>query len=291
MKNPRDMDNVRMKLLRECSRPGFAEVARFSKPVGGDRIEGPSIRFAEAALRCMGNVVPESMVIWDDDEKRIIRVSVTDIESNLTYSTDIVVMKTVERQRLQKGQQPLSSRTNSQGKIVYTVRATEDDLLTKQNAQVSKAIRTQGLRLLPGDILEECMDQVMETQRKRDAQDPDAARKKLLDAFGKLNIMPSQLAEYLGHGTDQLVPAELADLRAVYSAISDGETTWAALTASKKPDADSEGPSDAQKAVAAVKAKLAEKQGKAASPAQQKAAEAVNATGETVDQKQTSLIK
>ncbi|HYG12344.1 MAG TPA: hypothetical protein VD835_20545, partial [Pyrinomonadaceae bacterium] len=77
MQRPRDMDTVRTKLLKECSRPGFAKVARYSKPVGGSKIEGPSIRFAEAALRCMGNVVPESFVVWDDEEKRVVRVSVT----------------------------------------------------------------------------------------------------------------------------------------------------------------------------------------------------------------------
>lgn len=282
MKNPRDMETVRVKLLKECARPGFADVARYSKPVGRDKIEGPSIRFAEAALRCMGNAVPESTVIWDDDEKRIVRVSVTDIESNLTYSTDVVVAKTVERSRLSDGQQALGSRTNSRGSIVYLVRATEDDLLNKQNAQISKALRTNGLRLLPGDILEECMDRVLETQKNRDAKDPDAARRKLLDAFAKLDVLPNQLAEYLGHDISQMVPAELSELRAVYQALADGETTWAALMASKKPGEEGAEKSDAQKAVDAVKAKLAAKQGKSA--AEQKAAAAVGGQ-QTIDAK------
>lgn len=282
MKNPRDMETVRVKLLKDCQRPGFADVARYAKPVGNDKIEGPSIRFAEAVLRCMGNVVPESMVIWDDEEKRIIRVSVTDIESNLTYSTDVVVAKTVERSRLQDGQIALSQRSNSRGKIVYTVRATEDDLLNKQNAQVSKALRTAALRLLPGDILEECMDKVLETQRKRDSADPDAAKRKLLDAFAKLNVMPSQIGEYLGHDVSQLVPAELTELRAVYAALEQGETTWQALIASKKPTEDGEPQSDAQKAVEAVKAQLAAKKAGPASAAAAKAAAAVNAGQQSI---------
>lgn len=259
MKNPRNWDQVRFKLLSECSRPGFAEVARYSKPVAGSKIEGPSIRFAEAALRCMTNISPSSVVIWDDEEKRIIRVSVTDIESNLTYEQDVVVAKTVERQRLQDGQQALSSRTNSSGKTTYTVRATEDDLLNKQAAQVSKALRTQALRLLPGDILEECMDTVLETQRKRDAADPAAAKKKILDAFAKIGVTPKQLAEYLGHDTAQIVEAEMAELRAVFAAIQQGEATWQAVMATKK-GGDEESGSAAQKAVDAVKAKIAAKQ-------------------------------
>jgi len=261
-RNPRDWDNVRTKLLKECQRPRFADVARWSKPVGRDKIEGPSIRFAEAALRCMGNVAPETMVIWDDEEKRIVRVAITDCESNLSYSTDVVVQKTVERSSVKEGQQVLGSRLNSYGKPVYLVRATEDDLLNKQNSAISKALRTAALRILPGDILEECMDLVVKVQQDRDAKDPDAARKAILDAFAKLNIMPSQLAEYVGHDTAQLVPAELIDLRAVFSAIQQGETTWAALMASKKPSDDDKPSAEgqaAQKAVDAVKAKLAAK--------------------------------
>ena len=48
---PRDMDTVRVKLLKDCERPGFAAVARYSVPRGGKKIQGPSIRFAEAAAR------------------------------------------------------------------------------------------------------------------------------------------------------------------------------------------------------------------------------------------------
>jgi hypothetical protein len=258
MQRPRDLDTVRAKLLKECSRPGFADVARYAKPIGGDKkIEGPSIRFAEAALRCMGNITPASNVVWDDDKKRVIRVGVTDVEANLTYETDVVIEKTVERKFLKKGQQALGSRVNSYGDPVYLVAATEDDLLNKQNAQISKALRTLGLRLLPGDILEECMDQVIRTQNDRDAKDPDAAKKRLLDAFSKLGVLPNQIAEYLGHATDALAPAELIDLRAVYSAISEGETTWQAIVSTRKPgDEPSPEAEKAQKAVEAVKERL-----------------------------------
>lgn len=277
LQRPRDFDTVRTRLLKECQRPGFADVARYAKPVGNNKIEGPSIRFAEAALRCMGNVLPESMILWDSEDKRVLRVSATDLEANLTYSTDVVVEKTVERSHLKQGQQALGQRTNSYGKPVYIVRATEEDLLNKQNAQVSKALRTQALRLLPGDILEECMEQVLKTQNNRDAQDPDAAKKKLLDAFAKIGVMPNQVAEYLGHATEAVVPVELAELRAVYSAISEGETTWQAVMSTRKPAGDEPNPEaeKAQAAVNAVKEKL-----KARSQPQQQPM--IDAKGETV---------
>lgn len=234
MHRPRDMDQVRERLLKECKRPSFAEVARYNKPIGKG-VVGPSIRFAEAAIRCMGNVVIDETTTYDDDEKRIIQVSVTDLEANVPYSTSVTVEKTVERSSAKKDDEVLRQRTNSKGYPVYILRATEDDILNKKNALLSKAIRTLALRLVPGDLTDECMDQVVATQKAKDAADPDAARKKLLDAFTALNVSVPDLKAYLGVDLDKISPAELIELRALHAAIRDGETTWRAAMESRHP--------------------------------------------------------
>ena len=225
LKNPRDLDDVRVRLLKECKRPSFAKVARYHKPVGKG-VEGPSIRFAEAAIRCMTNIAPETAVVYDTSEKRIVRVSVTDLESNVTYSQDIAIEKTVERSKVPDGQQPISSRMNSYGKVTYLLPAGEDDLLNKQNALISKAIRVLALRLVPGDIIDEAMTEVIRTQDAEDKRDPDAARRALVDSFASIGVRASELKEYLGHELDALLPGEGAHLRAVYAAIRDGEASW-----------------------------------------------------------------
>lgn len=229
LRRPRDMETVRVRLLRECDRPGFAEVARYKKPTGGKFIEGPSIRFAEAALRCLGNVYPEQSIVFEDDQQRIVRVTVTDLESNLSYASEILVKKTVERREPKEGQEIISERVNSVGKKVYLVYASDDEVQMKQNALVSKALRNSGLRLLPGDIQEECMDRVLATQRKKDKDDPDAAKRKLIDAFAAIGIEPADLQAYIGHSLDRVQPAELADLRSIYATLRDSETTWDAI--------------------------------------------------------------
>jgi hypothetical protein len=234
LKNPRDLDTVRERLLKECKRPGFARVARYKKPIG-QGIVGPSIRFAEAAIRCMGNVVVETVTLFDDREKRIIQVNVTDLEANVPYTSSVTIDKTVERRKTQDGDEVLGQRKNAQGITVFIVAATEDQLLNKQNALISKAIRTNGLRLVPGDIVEECMWQVVETQENADAKDPDGAKLQIFDAFGNMGVTVAQLKKYLGHDGATLNPKELADLRAVYSAIKDGETTWKEVMTAKEP--------------------------------------------------------
>lgn len=232
---PRDMDAVREALMKECRRPSFAEVARYNKPVGKG-IVGPSIRFAEAAARCMTNIVVETVTTYDDDEKRILQVSVCDLEANVPYTQSITIDKTVERRSMKDGDELIRKRTNKSGDTVHIIRATEDDLLNKSNAQTSKAIRTLILRLVPGDIVDECMFQVVKTQQDKDAKDPDGARLKIVDAFGALNVTVADLKAYAGDLT-KLSPKELADLRALHAAIKEGETTWRAAMEEKNPQA------------------------------------------------------
>lgn len=240
LQRPRDWDEVRTTLLKDCKRPGFAQVARYAKPVGGKdddgnpkKVVGPSIRFAEAAIRAMKNLLPETTTIFDDLAKRIVRVALTDLEANVSYTKDITIAKTVERKFLKKGQTPIRTRINSYGDPVHVVEATDEDLLNKENALVSKALRGHALRLLPGDILEDCMTMVLATLRNEDAKDPDAARKKLVDAFSELNVSPSMLKDYLGHEIGTSSPAEIEDLRDVYVAVKDGESTWASIVEAK----------------------------------------------------------
>ena len=232
LKRPRDLDTVRHLLLKECKRPGFAEVARYRKPIG-QGIEGPSIRFAEAAIRCMTNILPETVTTYDDVSKRILRVSVTDLETNVTYSKDITIDKTVERNSLRSGQTALRTRVNSYGKNVFIVRAEDDDMLNKENALVSKALRTCALRLLPGDIMDEAMDLVIATLRDKAAKDPDSERKKMIDAFGSLGVTPAMLKDYVGRELTTLSPSEIVDLRSLYQTIKDGEATWTEAVANK----------------------------------------------------------
>jgi hypothetical protein len=96
MQRPRDWDDVRTRILRRIESPGFAEVAWFRKPIG-DGVEGLSVRFTDAAAQCMGNLLEEAPVVYEDASKRVVRVSVTDLESNLTKFKDCAIEKTVER--------------------------------------------------------------------------------------------------------------------------------------------------------------------------------------------------
>ncbi len=249
---PRNMDEVRTRILSACKRPAFAATARYSKPIGKSSVVGPSIRFAEEAGRCLGNVLVETPTVYDDDKKRIVSVLVTDLESNLSYRADVTVVKTVERRQLKQNQVALGQRVNSYGDLVFLVEATEDDIATKSAALISKQLRTGMLRLLPSDILEEAMALVVKTQKDEDAKDPDAARKALVDAFFSVGVSPKQIADYLGHPLEQVTPIELSTLRTFFTAIREGAASWADVMETKAP-------ADGEKAPSAAATNLKER--------------------------------
>lgn len=268
---PRNPDTARVRILNACKRPRFAEGAKYAKPVGGSKVVGPSIRFVEEALRQWGNIDIQTPVVFDDDERRIVRVSVTDLETNTSFSSDVTLTKTVERRNPKNGDEIVRQRTNSTGQTVYIVRADEDAFLNKQNAGISKAIRNNGLRVVPSDVVEEAMDEVEETLHNEDAKDPSATRKRLTDAFYALGVMPEHIAALLGHALESMTPAELTLLRTIYTALKDNETTWAeALATFGKGEAPANGgttkPKAATKGNDGLKAALAKKKDETPAP-------------------------
>lgn len=264
MQRPRSWDNVRQRLLRECQSPAFAGEALYKKPIGSG-VTGLSIRFVEEALQLMGNVTPESITLYDDDEKRIVRFQVTDFESNVVHSRDVTIEKKVERNSAPEGLRVYGQRRGSRGQAVFIVEATEDDLFNKTLAAESKHVRSLALRLIPAAIKAECEAVIRKTLEDEAVKDPGAERRAVLDGFGRLNIMPSHLEQYLGHGIDTTTPAEIVELRQVWRALEQGEANWADALAHKqisRGDAASPPNPTASPArgAAAAKAELAKRQ-------------------------------
>lgn len=245
MRNPRNWDQVRLDILSECRRPSFAnnKSVYYVKPIGTG-VEGLGIRFVESALRHMRNVLTEPIMVFEDDAKETHRVTVTDLEANITYSMDVKVSKTVERSKPADDGSYISVRFNSYNKKVFTVPAQDDDLLNKRGALISKAVRTLGLRIVPGDIQDEAIDIIKAIRLDAAARDPAAERKKIVDAFGALGVKAVDLVEYLGHDLDQCSPAELVGLRGIYGAIRDGEATWSTVMDNKAEQGNERAPAD-----------------------------------------------
>ena len=269
-RHPRDIEDFRTALMKECRRHGFAEAAEYERSVGwgkdkttGAWVEnfarGPTIRFIEGALRSFRNVYPEVTTTFDDENMRIVRVTVTDLEANLSYASEIQMPKRVERRGKKnkatgnmeppEGREVLGQRTTTEGRTNYIVRATDDEMLIRANALISKTIRTLAQRLLPADIVEECMMQAKQTLAAKDAADPDAAKRAIIDSFDGIGVSAGDLRDYLGHELERLQPAEMQSLRRVFSAMREGDTTWDAIMSARAPSGSQEEQEETAKAV------------------------------------------
>lgn len=249
---PRDLNLARQRILEHCRRPRFAEAAKYSMPRGDKTVSGPSIRMAEAAAQALGNLRQTQSVVYDDDLRQVVRFVVTDLETNLAFSSEAAIDKTVERKRPGKGDVVLSERVNSRNEAVYLIRATEADVGQKVGAAASRAIRNAVLRLLPRDILEEAMETVDETRKKKNAEDPAAARKRLLDAFAGIGVGADELRKHAGQPLDSLSPVQMDELRDLYTAIREGQTTWRDVIAQREEGAEPEKKEAPQSRTAAV---------------------------------------
>lgn len=262
-RNPRDWDVIESRAMKECSRPEFVEIdtdpkkygsstAMYGVPRGGEYqngkwvpniVTGFTIRFVEMILPMVKNLDINIWPIDEDDEQRIYRVERIDYESNNREGEIIFVAKTLERKSLKDGEVPLGTRKNSQGKDVYIVKATAEEIETAKSRQYSKVKRNLVLNVLPGWLKSKCEKQIRLTQRTKDAEDPDKARKILFAGFEKVGVKVEDLKKYMGHDGTSLQPAELEELRMIYSAIADGHTTWRQVLAARE-DADAEGGED-----------------------------------------------
>jgi hypothetical protein len=257
VKRPRHEGDARDRILKSCDRPGFAQSAIYKKPIGGNKqpIEGLSIRFAEEVARAWRNIHISVTILSDDAEKRILRVTATDLEANLSEDLPVIVEKTIERKFLKAGEVAIRTRVNAYGDLVHLLPADEGRLLTKQAAEIAKAKRQAVIHLIPADVLEEARSACYKTMDKEDARDPDAAKKQLFDSFSGIGVRPSELEKYIGHELSAVSPAELTELRFVFVGVRDGEHTWAEALATKV--APVEGKPDPK--VVALKDKIANK--------------------------------
>lgn len=230
LRKPRNWDDVRSAIVKECKRPSFAadKSAYYKKPIG-EGAEGLGIRFAEMALAKMTNFMVETSTVYEDENRETVRVTVTDLEGNGTWHLDVRITKTVERSKPMDDGFYVSVRKNSRGVMTYTVPATDEDLLNKRGALISKAARTLALRIIPGDIQAEAEELIKATRKDTAAKDPDGERRRIIDAFAELGIRAEDLAQFLGKPLDQCLPAELVELRSYYAAIEQGDTTWPAV--------------------------------------------------------------
>lgn len=242
-KFPRNEDEASQALWRACKRSSFADRAEYKFPRGKKKneetgrwedniVSGPSASIAREAMRLWGNIQAGTEIVRDTDEDRHIRSFAWDMERNSRKVAETTFRKLIQR-KVKTGKKDGRGWDETE---TQWVQPDERDLRELTNKHAAIAERNCILQLIPSDIIEEAIRICRETLRSEASQDPDAARRRLISGFDELNITVGMLEAYLGHPLAQSSPKEIADLRAIWVSIRDGNSTWGELMSTKMED-------------------------------------------------------
>jgi hypothetical protein len=205
---PRDKKDVLARVIEECSFDPegliYAWTAR-NKDGSKGKISGPSIKMAMILSREWGNCATDAIVIDETDTHWTFKGFFIDLERGSTTP------------RLYRQRKPAA------GKGRMDKDRTED--IDYQIGQ-SKAVRNAVVNAMPAWLMNKALKAARgELARELTKGGKADAIAKVKRAFAKWDVTVAMLEKRLDKKSGKWTADDLADLRAVYSAIDDGQTT------------------------------------------------------------------
>lgn len=213
---PRDELEAHTNAMRSCSRPRFAEGAWYSYPRGGQTVKGPSVKLARELARTWGHISSGMRIVSTDTDEVHIRGWARDLQTGAYTELEDKFRKKIQRKR--------------DGETVWVEPDERDlrELIFRRGAILE---RNCILKIVPPDLTDEAMMRAMDTMAKSARgeleEDRESTLRKLIEAFdgGPCYVSIEMLEDHLGHGLKDISGTELADLRAIYSSMKEGNTT------------------------------------------------------------------
>jgi hypothetical protein len=234
LQRPRNEDRATAALLKRCEKPSFAKSALYVLERKNNRtgevtiIKGLNVDFAGEAMRAWENIRISPRIDADTPDYMIITVVGTDLEKNNHVEEPVYVSKTRWTLKRQAWQVVLETRENSSGQLSYKIAATDDEIRENMKAQMGRARRNCILRLIPGDVQEDCKEKILDVRSDlaRKACKDTKQLEKLVERFGNLNVSRGDLTRFLGHDPLVLTPEEYDLLIGVGTSLANGDATW-----------------------------------------------------------------
>jgi hypothetical protein len=206
--------------------PEIAASMEYAKPVGGDKVKGPSARLAEIVAATYGNLRIQARVISETHSEIVAQGVAHDLESNVAMSTEVTV-----------------SILKRDGVTRYGA----DQVATMRAAACSKARRNAIFLAVPVALCQP----IIAAARKvagGDAKTLPERRKMQLDWFEKQGVKRSVVLAWLGvKGEEDIGLEEMADLVAASNtAKEDGVSLASVFAAPRTPDTGDIQPNAAQ---------------------------------------------
>lgn len=172
-------------------------------PRGGKKIMGPSARFAEIVASAWGNCRAGARIVDEQDRFVVAQGVFNDVQRNVVITYEV-------RRRI----------TNRDGD-----RFNDDMIGTTSNAACSIAMRNAVLKGIPKAFWKTLHDEALKTARG-DASTLTQRRDAMLKAFADLGAKEAEVLSLVNvEGREDITLDHLVELRAIYTAVKDGDTT------------------------------------------------------------------
>lgn len=178
-----------------------AESCLYAVPRDGKMIAGPSVRLAEIAASCYGNMHVAARIVDVTDKEVVAQGVVWDLEKNLRVSVET-------RRRI----------TKKSG-----ARYSDDMITTTGNAAASIALRNAIFRVIPRALIGPIYDQVKKVA-VGDAQTLIARRGQILERLARIGVSLDRVLARLGKvGPEDIGLDDLEVLIALGAAVKNGD--------------------------------------------------------------------
>lgn len=183
-----------------CEDIETAKSAEYAKPVGGGYVRGPSVRLAEIALLCWGNVEVEMSEPVVTDKSVSVKASAYDLEKNIRQESVVT-----------------TSILNKNGQ-----RYPQHMIETTAMATAAKARRNAIQSVIPRAYINDLL-RVAKAVAEKNAPSLEEVRAKLVETFARnFKVTPEQICEALSiQGIEDIRQDELDMLRGIYTSIKD----------------------------------------------------------------------
>jgi len=238
-KCPRNEIRAIDRIMSDCRRPGLAEKAIYCYARGGSDISGPSIHLAKAIAKRWGNMMSGIVELEQRRGESVCEAYAIDLETNYRESKIFTVPHI---------------RYTKKGSIRLEDPRDIYELVANNGSRRERACI---LSVIPGDVVEDAVNECLKTMRANADISPENI-KHMLDLFNeKFGITKTQIERRIQRRIDAITSAQMVNLRNIYNSLKDGMSKpeeWFEPEVSAEKDGDTKDApkSGAAKAAAAL---------------------------------------
>lgn len=210
-KDPRDTIRATDNALAECKRVTLAESAIYTYRRGDTDIEGPSIRLAEAIARSWGNIQYAIVEVSRDENESSMLAYAWDLQTNMMARQEFKVPHTRDASQWQDGT-----------KVKIKKPLTDDrDIYESTANSAARRLRACILRLIPGDVVDACVERCKLTLEQAMGK-VEEATPKMLAKFAEIGVTQQMIEKRLKKSITAITYQNLVNLGNIFNSIRDG---------------------------------------------------------------------